>query len=123
MKLVDIHTNTGIKPAELAKKHNIPGSTLRDWIQKYGNPKKKNTLKPSTTAPTLTSTPESYTQNLVRNCLTPPMDISFISGVMDDSEVIINDKKQIEIISVDNMATERSTMNLSVDSTYELEEN
>ena len=124
-QIIEYYDNNNIKPSELAKKYKVPPSTLRDWISKYSVHRKKANLNPSILATQSqcsnfsTSTPEPYTQNLIRNCsmVTPPSEISQIMGDMD-SEVIFNDGNTR--IADGNLDAEKSTLNISVDDHYEL---
>ena len=123
-KLVIEHTSTGAKPAEIAKKYKIPDSTLRDWISKFGNMKKRNLFNSPVfnspiTAPKdnnimSTSTPVPYTSLINQSLVPPPVGVSYII-TEDDSEIFINNKNDIRISNSELLAIEQATLNLSTD--------
>ena len=124
--LVSLHIKNGTRPAEIAKEYKIADSTFRDWINKYAPHRRKITQNSSILTPIsgtafISSTPEPFQPNLKRNII-PPVDVSLITSEMD-TEVVIKGKNDNGINKSDILAMETSTLNLSVDSVYELANN
>ena len=118
-QLVNLHINTGNKPAVTAKAYNIPDSTFRDWINKFGPNRKKmgfNTPIMSHTQSLKfisTSTPVPYDSFSNKSSLKLPEGFSYISP--DNESEIIIDKNNIAINGSELAAIEKSTLNLSTD--------
>ena len=109
-----------------AKAYNIPDSTFRDWINKFGpNIKQKDFNSPivihtQSLKLTYTSTPVPNDLFSNKSSMKLPEGCSFITP--DNESEIIFDKDNIAINGAELAAIEKSTVNLSTDtSTLEKE--